>query len=106
MENITQLLKNAAEATTQIKILSAEKKQQVLEKLAQEIDKNTAFIISENKKDLDKMADEDPKKDRLLLNEDRIKGLAQSIIEVSKLDDPTGKVISETHLDNGLFIQK
>ena len=106
MENITQLLKNATEATTQIKILSAEKKQQVLEKLAQEIDKNTAFIISENKKDLDKMADEDPKKDRLLLNEDRIKGLAQSIIEVSKLDDPTGKVISETHLDNGLFIQK
>lgn len=106
MENITQLLKNANEATTQIKILSAEKKQQVLEKLAQEIDKNTAFIISENKKDLDKMADEDPKKDRLLLNEDRIKGLAQSIIEVSKLDDPTGKVISETHLDNGLFIQK
>lgn len=106
MENITQLLKNANEATTQIKILSAENKQQVLEKLAQEIDKNTAFIISENKKDLDKMADEDPKKDRLLLNEDRIKGLAQSIIEVSKLDDPTGKVISETHLDNGLFIQK
>jgi glutamate-5-semialdehyde dehydrogenase len=106
MKNITQLLKNAAEATTQIKILSAEKKQQVLEKLAHEIDKNTAFIISENKKDLDKMADEDPKKDRLLLNEDRIKGLAQSIIEVSKLDDPTGKVISETHLDNGLFIQK
>ncbi|TKB98712.1 glutamate-5-semialdehyde dehydrogenase [Pedobacter cryophilus] len=106
MENITQLLKNAVEATTQIKILSAEKKQQVLEQLAQEIDNNIASIISENKKDLDRMADDDPKKDRLLLNEDRIKGLAQSIIDVSKLDDPTGKVISETHLDNGLFIQK
>ena len=106
MENITQLLKDAAEATTQIKILPAEKKQQILEKLAQEIDKNTALIISENKKDLDKMTDEDPKKDRLLLNEDRIKELLQSILEVSKLDDPTGKVISETHLENGLFIQK
>ncbi|MDA9555685.1 glutamate-5-semialdehyde dehydrogenase [Pelobium sp.] len=106
MDNITQILKDAAAATSQIKVLSAQKKQEILEALAQEILENSSLIISENQKDLDRMPDEDPKKDRLLLNESRIKALASSVLEVAILEDPTDKIISETHLANGLFIQK
>ena len=106
MENITQLLINASNATSQIRGLSADKKQLVLEKLASDIEANIDVIIAENKKDLARMAEEDPKKDRLLLNKDRIKALAQSVREVAVLEDPAGKVILEKHLPNGLFIQK
>jgi glutamate-5-semialdehyde dehydrogenase len=106
MENINNLLSNASNATAQIRGLSAEKKQQVLEQLATEIELNIHLIIDENKKDLARMADEDPKKDRLLLNEERILALAQSVRDVAILEDPTGKVMLEKHLPNGLFIQK
>ncbi|OAQ42297.1 gamma-glutamyl-phosphate reductase [Pedobacter psychrophilus] len=106
MENITQLLIDASGATSQIRSLSAEKKQQVLEQLALRLEENIAIIIIENKKDLDRMDDDDPKKDRLLLNEERILELAASVREVAVLEDPTNKVISEKTLANGLFIQK
>ncbi|HEX7367564.1 MAG TPA: gamma-glutamyl-phosphate reductase, partial [Pelobium sp.] len=106
MENIQHLLIDASNATSEIRILSAEKKQQVLNTLADELLANTSNIIAENLKDLNRMDDADPKKDRLLLNSERIEGLAASVREVSQLEDPTGKVILERTMDNGLFIKK
>ena len=106
MENITEMLILAKQATQQISSLSAAKKQEVLEKLALVIELNAKDIIAENAKDLQKMSDDDPKKDRLLLNQDRIITLAQSVREVALLEDPTGKILLEKHLPNGLFIQK
>ncbi len=106
MENITSLLKNAADATTQIRSLSAAQKQHILEELASALENDMEGIIKMNKNDLDKMPDDDPKKDRLMLNEERIRSLAKSVLDVAVLEDPTGKVILEHHLDNGLFIQK
>lgn len=106
MENIQELLINASKATAAISVLSAEKKQEVLEKLAHELEANLELIIIENRKDLIRMKDDDPKKDRLLLNAERIKALASSVREVATLEDPTNKVIVEKTLPNGLFLQK
>jgi glutamate-5-semialdehyde dehydrogenase len=106
MENITQLLIDASEATSQIRSLSADKKQEVLEQLALTLEFNVTKIIQENKKDLDRMEDENPKKDRLLLNEERILSLAKSVREVAILQDPTNQILQEKTLTNGLFIQK
>lgn len=106
MENIQEILKNASLATTQISNLAADKKQEVLMRLAEMILKNQELIIQENQKDLDRMDDEDPKKDRLLLNEERIKALAQSVKEVAVLPDPTHQLILEKTLANGLSLQK
>jgi glutamate-5-semialdehyde dehydrogenase len=64
------------------------------------------LIIAENQKDLVKMDDADPKKDRLLLSADRIIGLAKSVNEVAALEDPTGQILSEKTLPNGLQVQK
>ncbi len=106
MDNIQELLINASNATSEIRILSADKKQVVLNALADELLANMQHIITENLKDLNRMDDSDPKKDRLLLNEERIAGLALSVRDVAQLEDPTGKVILERTMDNGLFIQK
>ena len=106
MESIQHILQQAQQATRSVKLLTDVKKQQLLHRLAVVIAGNTALIIAENKKDLDRMADTDPKKDRLLLNESRIAGLASSINEVAALPDPTGKLMLETTAANGLNIQK
>ncbi|MBD3748652.1 MAG: glutamate-5-semialdehyde dehydrogenase [Sphingobacteriales bacterium] len=106
MENIQEILKNASLTTTQISNLSAELKQKVLEKLAEKIEQHSAVIIQENQKDLDRMEDENPKKDRLLLNEERIKALAQSVKDVAILPDPTHQLLLEKTLTNGLKLQK
>jgi glutamate-5-semialdehyde dehydrogenase len=106
MDNIQELLINASNATAEIRSLSAAKKQEVLNTIADELLANKTNIIAENLKDLNRMDDSDPKKDRLLLNEERIEGLASSIRDVANLEDPTGKIILERTMENGLFIQK
>lgn len=100
------MLVDAQQATSAIKSLADEQKQQLLRRLAVQITAHTAAIVAENKKDLDKMSDEDPKKDRLLLNEARIRQLADSLNEIAALPDPANEVVLERTLDNGLHVQK
>lgn len=45
-------------------------------------------------------------KDRLKLNNQRLNDMAQGILDVVKLEDPTRKVFNERTLDNGLVVQK
>ena len=106
MESIQPLLEKAANATNAVKQLSDDKKKQILLSLASEIRNHVSTIVSENKKDLDRMPDTDPKKDRLLLTPARIEDLAKSMEEIAYLTDPTNQVLSEKTLANGLFIQK
>jgi glutamate-5-semialdehyde dehydrogenase len=106
MENIQLLLENTTQAKRSISKLADHEKKLLLEKLAHQIKSKIPEIIRENKKDLDRMDDADPKKDRLLLNEARITNLAESVLDVSLLTDPVGQLLSEKTLPNGLFIQK
>ncbi len=100
------MLVDAQQATSAIKSLADEQRQQLLRRLAVQITAHTTAIVAENRKDLDKMADEDPKKDRLLLNEARIQQLADSVNEIAALPDPANKVVLERTLENGLHVQK
>lgn len=106
MQSIIPLLEKAQLATRSVKALEDTRKQALLRTLAQRLLDNTAAIIRENKKDLDRMADSDPKKDRLLLNETRIKALADSLEDIAQLPDPANRVLSEKTLDNGLLVRK
>ncbi len=106
MENIKQQLINAKKARTSISSLSDQGKKELIKSLAVLIKAKSEQIISENLKDLNRMPDTDPKKDRLLLNETRILDLATSLNDVAELKDPTNIILSENTLDNGLFIQK
>ncbi|WP_343668068.1 glutamate-5-semialdehyde dehydrogenase [Chitinophaga sp.] len=106
MQHIHQMLVDARQATSAIKSLADEQKQQLLRRLAVQITAHMATIVAENKKDLDKMSDEDPKKDRLLLNEARIQQLADSLHEIAALPDPANELVLERTLANGLNVQK
>jgi len=106
MKSIEHLLKNTHKAASQIRRLTKDQKAQILADLAEILLYNSAEIIAENKKDLDFMDPKDAKYDRLLLNENRIKGLADSLIQVTNLNDPTGQILAERTLENGIKMQK
>ncbi|TWW01942.1 glutamate-5-semialdehyde dehydrogenase [Chitinophaga pinensis] len=106
MESIQPLLEKAQAATRSLKTLPDAQKQELLRKLATVVEAQTNAIVAENKKDLDKMSDQDPKKDRLLLNAARIKQLADSLNDIAGLQDPANQLLVERTLDNGLEVQK
>ena len=104
--DIQQVFKDVKEASRQLVTLSEEKINNLLLKVADEAQKQTPFILSENKKDLDRMDVSDPKYDRLKLTEDRIKAIAADIRNVVSLPSPLGKVLDEVTRPNGLKISK
>lgn len=106
MDSIQSILEATNKATLSVKSLSLATKKNILTQLAAALLSNQSKIIQENKKDLDKMDDVNPKRDRLLLNENRIKDLANSLFDIMKLEDPTGKVLMDNKTENGLHIQK
>ena len=106
MESIEDQLISAQNAKKSIAALSDKGRQDIIIRIAEIISERKEDIIAENLKDLEKMSDTDPKKDRLLLNANRITELSKSLVDVSNLEDPTNKILSEKTIENGLFIQK
>jgi glutamate-5-semialdehyde dehydrogenase len=79
---------------------------QVLEAVADAALAQTAFLLGENQKDLDRMDSSDPKYDRLKLTVARIQDIANDIRSVAKLQNPLGDIITEYDRPNGLHISK
>jgi glutamate-5-semialdehyde dehydrogenase len=86
--------------------LSPDTINQVLTDLAAETIAQTDHLLAENKKDLDRMDMANPNYDRLKLTAERIKGIADDIINVSRLANPLGHILSEKTMPNGLHISK
>ncbi len=106
METIKPLLQKVRAASWGVQRLNDAQKKDLLMRLAVLVEDAQEQIIQENQKDLVRMADDDPKKDRLLLTPERIQGLADSLRDVANLEDPTGRVLSDKVLDNGLSVTK
>ncbi|WP_143307454.1 glutamate-5-semialdehyde dehydrogenase [Chitinophaga vietnamensis] len=106
METIQPLLEAAQRSSVSLRQLPDAQRQELLRALAQHLQDAAPAIMAANQLDLDKMPDDDPKKDRLLLNSARIRGLAASLQDIARLPDPANQLVSERHLDNGLLVQK
>jgi len=102
-------LKEAKNVSKVIATLSGSVKKKVLLEMAKGLRDNSEFIINENKKDMD--AGEQNKlssalMDRLLLNEDRVEGMAVAIEQIAALKEPVGKVHEGWIVENGMKIEK
>ncbi len=106
MESILPELQKTSREAAKLRRAPHTLRAKVLTDLAGLLLENSAFILAENRKDLDRMDREDPKYDRLLLNETRIRALADSLLQVSRLEDPAGKVLLEKTLSNGIRLKK
>ena len=67
---------------------------QILNAVAEAALEQTSYILSENRKDLERMSPDNPKYDRLRLTEERLRGIA-SDIRHSPL--PSGQDIEREH---------
>lgn len=106
MENITEQLEAALAATQDINQLNSDKKEHILNDLAAALRANVTAVLLENEKDLYLLHADDPKRDRLVLNAERVEALAKSVLDVAALPDPSGKLLSQQILDNGLLLEK
>ena len=103
---IEKQLKNVLEASRKINLTDEQVIINVLLELADQTESRIDFILTENKKDLDRMDKEDPKYDRLKLTEKRIGGIAADIRNVAGLDTPVGRILKSSVRPNGLKIEK
>ena len=99
-------LERTRRSAPQIRNLSDGARQMLLRDLATATRAAVLPILDANRGDAAALDPADPKRDRLLLDEARVEALAASILDVAALPDPTGRVLAEHRLENGLHIQK
>lgn len=87
-------------------LLKEEKVNQTLRAVAAAAEKNSDKIIEENRKDLERMPETDPKYDRLKLTEERIAGIAKDLQNVATLPSPLNLTLEKRTLESGLHIEK
>lgn len=107
MLSVNELCKKAQENSLYIQSLTTENKNIILQEIANALIQNSKKIIECNKIDLQNSKDK-PKHflDRLMLNDDRIKGMATGLIKLIDLTDPVGEITDSWTVDNGLKISK
>ncbi len=103
-----EILTLAVGAKASLSALTTEIKNNALYAMAEALEKNTPAILEANAEDA--LAAKDALSlvmmDRLLLNESRIRGMADGVRAVAALHDPVGRVLSVTKRDDGLLIEK
>lgn len=107
MTDLVSMGKKAKNASVELARLMTPDKNKALLNVSVALINNMDLIIDANKKDVEKAIENGIKGafiDRLTINPDRIKGMADGLKDVASLPDPVGEVISMKTLDNGLII--
>ncbi|MCG7858982.1 gamma-glutamyl-phosphate reductase, partial [Flavihumibacter sediminis] len=95
MINITNSLQKTHKAARTLQTLSNSAIQKLLLDLAKALEEKQSALLKANASDLSRQPTDNPRNDRLLLNEQRIKNIAASMRKVAKLPDPTGRILEE-----------
>ena len=101
--------KNARKASQILTLATSEIKNNALEAMADDIEKNKENIIAANIKDIEKAKVNNISKsflDRLILNDERIKSISDGLREIIKIEDPIGQIMSKWDRPNGLNIER
>lgn len=103
-----EILEQAKAAKSELARLTSEDKNNALLAMADMLEENSKYIIAENEKDVEAARGKitDVMIDRLSLDSERIKGMADGIRDAVKLPDPVGKVLERVELQNGLVVEK
>ena len=110
MEN---LLKNAKEAALKLASLDNKIKNEALEAIAKNVEKNKDVIFENNNLDLTQAKGlvetgkiTQSTYNRLKLDENKMRDMIAGIYDVIKLEDPVNKILSKTKLDDNLILEK
>ncbi len=101
--------KAAKDAAFELATASTSQKNQALAIIADELEANSAAILAANAKDIELGREAgltDALLDRLLLNEERLTGIANDVRNVISLSDPVGSEIDSKVLENGMSLSR
>jgi glutamate-5-semialdehyde dehydrogenase len=101
--------KNARKASRTLALATSDIKNNALEAMADDIEKNKENILEANIKDIEKAKANNISKsflDRLILNDERIISISNGLREIIKIEDPVGQIMSEWDRPNGLNIER
>lgn len=93
-------------ASYTLALLSDEKRNEILNKVADAIIAHTPDLLAANADDLSRMDSSNPLYDRLQLTPDRLAGIASDMRNVAMLPSPLGHITNEKTLDNGLYLRR
>ncbi len=106
---VDDLGRKAKEAGLKLAIASTEQKNEALIKAAGALRAATDELIAANEKDVaaaKEAGKPDSFIDRLMLNADRIEGMAKALEDIAELPDPVGRQLAEFNRPNGLRIER
>ncbi|PIU41524.1 MAG: glutamate-5-semialdehyde dehydrogenase [Candidatus Omnitrophica bacterium CG07_land_8_20_14_0_80_42_15] len=107
--DIVTIAKGAKEASYALGLVDTDLKDAALRGMAKDLLRHSGSIEKENKKDIKAAKKKNYPSaliDRLILNDKRIKGMADSLDTISNLKDPVGNIIEVIKRPNGLVIGK
>lgn len=107
--SVAELCAAAQQASRILATLPRARKDEALHVVATAIEERTAEILADNAEDV-RLAREkglpEALIDRLLLDEGRLKGIADSARDLASAADPVGQIVAGWRLDNGLELRK
>ncbi|MDP2929504.1 MAG: glutamate-5-semialdehyde dehydrogenase [Candidatus Omnitrophota bacterium] len=106
---IKLLCQKAKAASRKMAVLDKKVKRNALQSMARMLIKNCHYIISKNGLDVENAKRNNISGaliDRLTLDEKRVRSMADSLTEMSKLKDPIGNILETDIRPNGLVIKK
>jgi glutamate-5-semialdehyde dehydrogenase len=106
---VAGLAKKARTAARTLSTATGSERKAALEVIAQAIESRSAEILAANEIDMQNARKEQmhaQMQDRLLLTEERIKGIAGGARQVAALPDPLGRTLRESTLENGLELKQ
>ncbi|MCR5799538.1 MAG: glutamate-5-semialdehyde dehydrogenase [Lachnospiraceae bacterium] len=109
MTDFKQISKDAKEAKAFMNRLDTDRKNEVLRKVALNLEADMDEILKANDKDIKKAVEanmNEGRMDRLKLTEARVKAMAEGVRQVSELPDPVGRILDEYTHANGMKITK
>ncbi|TDQ59720.1 glutamate-5-semialdehyde dehydrogenase [Mesocricetibacter intestinalis] len=109
MTDLIEMGKQAKGAAFVLAQLSEAEKNHALALIADQLEKQSAQILAENRKDIEAAREQglgEALIDRLLLTEQRLKAIADDVRHVISLPDPVGKSIDGGILDSGLKLER
>ena len=106
MSDLIHLFEATRDASQAVRELDDATRSALLRRLADRIEDQAGPLLEANAVDLAAMAPENPLYDRLMLTEERLKGIAADMRKVATLPCPLDRVLADRTLPNGLRLRK
>lgn len=104
--DLKEILPKLKEVSRKLQLMEDSILNEILLKLAENLEKNNSKILEANEKDLEKIDRQDPIYDRIMLDKKRISDMASSLRVIAGYESPVGEIVEEKKLENGLKLRK